>query len=334
MKKALLFLVSFFAGVIIFVCVGKTVGWEGIKSSFLILASWQGAVIFGLTLITILISNWRWNEILRGLEVRISYRHLMGTYLAGFALMYLVPILLWGGELFRGYVLKERNKVLWPKAMASVVIDRIMEWTLNLAVISVGVLFFVHKIGFPSSKLLIIISVLFFVLVLAVCFFYFKTIKKESIAKAVGKIFIQKLDNQPLDTEKEIFDFFKFKNKSMWRSFFLSFLRVVLMYLRVWVLVIFLGKNIGGITALAILGFSYLAVMIPIPASLGSHEAIQTFVFKSLNLGTSSATVFTMLIRATEIVFALAGLIILARIWTGLIKKIFLNKVEKLVAKH
>ncbi len=325
---------SYCVGAAIFIWAGKTVGWQGIKNALLIFASWQGMVIFGLTLLIMLVSNWRWQEVLRGEGITIPYLPLLGTYLGGFAVMYLAPILVWGGEFFRGYVLKEKNGVPWSKAMASIIIDRTLEWTFNLSIVLIGILFFIYKIGLPSSKLLIIIGGGLLVIFFAICFFYFKAIKKESIAKAIGKIFIRGIDSQPLATEKEIFYFFKPANKSMWKALLLSLFRVAIMYFRVWILVGFLGKNIFGLTTLTILGFSYMAAMVPIPASLGSHEAIQVFSFQSLGLGISSATIFTMLIRAAEIIFALAGLIILLRIWVGLVKNILLKKVEKLTSKY
>jgi len=332
--RFLLFLLSLLIGSGLFAWIGKMVGWQEIKNAFSILTGWQVIVIFGFTLAIMLVSNWRWKEILKGEGIKISFRSLLSPYLAGFGILYLAPILIWGGELFRVYTLKERNLIPWPKAMASVIIDRILEWTFNLAAIFLGISFFIYKIGLPSSKLLIIFGSIFSILVLAVFFFYFKTFKKESITKTIGKIFIKKLDKQPLDTEKEIFDFFKFKNKSIYKAILLSFLRIILVYFRTWILIFFLGGNIGWILTLVIFGFSYLAVMIPIPASLGSHEVIQTFVFKSLGLEISFATVFTMLIRTTEIIFALLGIIILLQIWVGLLKNILLGKAEKLIIKH
>ena len=102
------------------------------------------------------------------------------------------------------------------------------------------------------------------------------------------------------------------------------------MFLRTWVLVIFLGKNIGLLSTLSILGFTYLAAMIPIPAALGSHEAIQTFSFSSLGLNISLAAVFTMIIRAAELLFALAGLVIVLNTGVMFIKDIFFKKIGKL----
>jgi len=109
----------------------------------------------------------------------------------------------------------------------------------------------------------------------------------------------------------------------------IAFLWLILMYLRVVLLIIFLGKKIGALSALTILGFIYLAKMIPIPTSLGSHEALQAFAFDSLGLGIPTATAFTMIIRGVELLAALIGFIILFRYSLVLLKKIFLEKVEK-----
>jgi uncharacterized membrane protein YbhN (UPF0104 family) len=102
------------------------------------------------------------------------------------------------------------------------------------------------------------------------------------------------------------------------------------MYLRAWFLLIFLGKNINPLPALSVLGFSYLAAMIPLPTSLGSHEAIQIFAFTSLGLGAPAATAFTMIVRGAEMIFALAGVVIFLRLGMTLLKKVLLAKATKL----
>ena len=96
--------------------------------------------------------------------------------------------------------------------------------------------------------------------------------------------------------------------------FFLSFVRAIVMHVRTWLLIIFLGAKIAILPALSIFGFSLLAVIIPIPAALGSHEAVQVFAFNSLDLNISLATAFTLIIRASETILALIGLIILFKL--------------------
>jgi len=307
MKKALLFFGSFLVGAGLFIWIGKTVGWQEIKNAFLVFTGWQGLTILGLTLLMALIGTWKWQEILKSEGVNLSFGSLFKPYLAGFSVMFLIPIIVWGGEVFRSYVLKEKNSIVWSKGMASIVIDRILEWTANLAVIFFGALIFLLTIGLPPQKLGIIFGGVFLLFLVMLSLFYFKCIKKESVVK----FFIKNNDNQFLDIEKELFGFFKIKKIAMWKGFGLSFLRAAVMYLRAWLLILFLGGKISALPVLSILGFTYLAVIIPIPTALGSHELIQTFAFNSLGLGLSTATAFTMIIRGAELIIALVGVIML-----------------------
>ncbi|PIW35019.1 MAG: hypothetical protein COZ90_00590 [Candidatus Nealsonbacteria bacterium CG_4_8_14_3_um_filter_37_36] len=331
MKKFLLFLVSLSVGMGLFIWIGKIVGWQEIKNAFLVFTGWQGLVIFGLTLLMMLIGNWKWKEILKGENIKTSFRELFRPYLAGFAVMFLAPILLLAGEIFRGYILKAKNFVPWSKGMASVFIDRITEWTANLVVIFFGILFFLYTIGLPPRNLGIIFGGAFLLFAFGISIFYFKTIKRESMAKSLLRILgLERLNhaNSILDIEKEIFNFFKPKKIAMWKVFSLSFLRALVMYFRTWFLVIFLGKSITSLPALSILGFTYLAAMIPIPTALGSHEAIQTFAFSSLGLGGGTATAFTMIIRGAELIIALVGVVILFRLGIDLLKNTLFKKLN------
>lgn len=323
-------MISLLVGLGLFVWIYNIVGWQEIKDALLLFSGWQGLIIFVLTLLMMMVGNWKWKEILRGQEVEVSFWELFGPYLAGFSVMFLAPILVLAGEIFRSYALKEKREIPLSKATASVVIDRILEWTTNLVVIFFGILLFLFRAGSLPKNLAIIFGGAFLFFTGGISFFYFKTFKRESMARALGKLFGQKLSQQPLGAEKEIFNFFNIKKIAMWKGFILSFLRVAFMCLRTWFLIIFLGKEISALSTLSILGFNLLAMTIPIPAALGSHEAIQVFAFNSLGLGSSTATAFTMVIRGAETILALAGLIILFQLGFILLKNNFFQKLEKL----
>ncbi len=329
MKKILFFLISLILGMGLFLWTVNFVGWEEIKSAFLVFAGWQGLVIFSLTFLMMMVGTWRWKEILKEEGVNVSFGDLFKTYLAGFSVMFLAPVLLWVGELFRSYTLKKRKQVPWSKAMASVIIDRILEWTTILITVFFGSIFFLSNIGLPSKELGIAFGLIFFFFAIGICLFYFKIFRKESIAKIFIKLLNGEINQEPLETEKEIFNFFKLQKKGMWKGFALSFLKVAIACLRGWVLVVFLGKGISYLSALSILSFTYLAAMIPIPTSLGSHEAIQSFAFSSLGLGISTATAFTMIIRTAELSVALLGLFFLFRLGALFLKSFVFPKIKK-----
>lgn len=326
MKKILLFLLSLAVGIGLFIWVVKMVGWEELKSDFMLFTGVDGLIIICLTFLTLSIGTWRWKEILKGVGVDLPFKKLITPFLAGFSIIYLVPIIVWGGEVLRSYVLRQRNDVSWAKSMASVVIDRIMEWSANLTVIFFGGLVFLLFNRFPINNLVIIFVGVFMFFLAALIFFFVKCYKRESIAS----IFLGKRKKNLFEIEKEIFNFFKYQKKAIWKAAGLSFLRASVMFVRVWFLIFFLGKTVGFLTTLSVLGFSYLAVMIPIPTALGTSEAIQSFAFNTLGIGISTAPAFTMIIRGAEIVAALIGLILLFRVGVLMMKDKLLDKIENL----
>jgi len=335
MKKFLFFLISLSIGVILLISIGKIIGWHEIKNALLVFTGWQGLAIFSLTVLIALMGIWEWKIILRSEDINISFRDLLRPYLAGFSIMYLASILIIGREAFRSYILKRKYCVSWSKGIASTIIDRILDFTTELIFILFGIIFFLLLVGFPPKNLGIIFGSMFLISVGGISFSYFKILKKESIAKFFIKIFIPKYrnNNAPLQTEEEIFDFFRIKNKYMWLGFGLTFLEKVVKLLRAWLLVLFLGKNINFLAAVSILGFSYLAMMIPIPANLGSHEVVQVFVFNSLGLGAGVGAAFTMIIRGAELIIALFGAFILFRLGSGLLRESFLKQNNNLNQK-
>jgi len=324
-KNIIVFLLSFLVGAILLVWVYNIVGWEEVKNIFNVFTPEQGLIIFALTLLIAIMGSWRWQEILRGEGIELSFFDVFNPYLAGFSIIFLAPILVLGGELFRALILKQKNLVSWSKGVASIIIDRVLEWTVNLIIIFLGIIFFLFKIGLPLGNPGIFFggALLFFTVLIS--FFYIKVFKKESMIKAFSKAFNHDFNG----VEEEIFDFFRIKNRLMWQMFFLSFLRILIMYVRAWLLVMFLKTKISLFPALSILGFSLLAVTIPIPTALGSHEAIQVFTFNSLDLGAPLATAFTLIIRASETLLALIGLVILFKLF----RNNFLDKIEKLTKK-
>lgn len=315
MKKFFLFLISLLIGIGLLIWIIKFVGWQEMKSAFLVFTGWQGIVILILTLLILLTGTLKWKMILKSGGEDISFLDLFKMYLAGFSIMYFLPMVILGGEIFRGYVLKSKNSLHWSKGIASSIIDRILDWTAILIIVLFGVIFFLLTIGFPSKKIGIIFGGTFLFFLVGISLFYFKTFKRESIVKFFLRLFKPKyLDKKPLAIEKEIFAFFNPKKTAFWQGFFLAFLGGGIFFLRTWVLISFLGENIGPLASLSVLGFSCLARMVPIPASLGSHEAIQVFVFESLGLGAGVATAFTMIIRGAELILALLGTFIFFRL--------------------
>jgi len=326
MKKIFLFLISFLIGILIFAWIVKSVGWEEIKSALLMFTGWGGIVILVLTLLILLIATFKWQLILKNTGESVSFFELFKTYLAGFSLMYFFPMVIFGGEILRGYTLKKKYSIKLSKGMACSIIDRILDWTTILVIVFLGIIFFLFKIGLPPKRIVIILGAMFVLLLSAVFFFYFKTFKKESIINSFLKIFKPPSFKEGLFAiEKEFFIFFDSKNINMWKGFFLAFLGGGIYFLRAWLLVDFLGKQPTALSVLSILSFSFLAGMLPLPASLGSREAFQAFTFKTFSMGANFGTVYAMITRGAEIIWALVGVFIVLNLGFKWLGRNFLN---------
>lgn len=332
-KRIFLFFVSLFIGIGLLIWVVRFIGWQEIKSAFLIFTGWHGMIILLLTVFMLFLGMWKWKVILGSQGYHLFHRQLFSSYLAGFSLAYFFPMFIFGGEIFKGYILRENFSVPWKNGITSIIIDKILEVTSFLIIILAGLVFFLFKIGLPPKNLGIILGGGLFLVSVGIGFFYFKIFKKESMVKLMAKIFNHKklLDGEVLEAEREIFIFFKSRGKALWQASILAFSRVAVTWLRCWILILFLGKSIGFFSALSVLGFYYFVFMIPIPMALGSHELIQTFSFSALGIGAGLAPAFAMIQRGAELILAFVGMIIFFKLGLGLLQTVLFKKIENLI---
>jgi glycosyltransferase 2 family protein len=331
MKKIFLFFASLGIGIFLLQWVMGRIGWEETKQVFFDFSGWGGLAILGLSFLMLLVGNWRWMEILKKQKINLPFFPLFRFYLAGFCIMFLAPIMIFGGETFRAYLLKRKYSVSWDKGMASVIVERMIELTVYVLIILSGVVFLFFSAGTDFGDLKFILGSILAFSAAGIGLFYFKCFKKQSILKFFGGFFSSKLNgSEPFEVEKEIFKLLKPKEKFFWRIVGLSFLKCGVTLLRAWVLLLFLGKILSFLPALSVLSFSYLALMVPIPAALGTHETFQAFSFSSLGMETSAAPVFTMIIRGSELFISLIGMILVMHFGMDLAKDVLFKKIEKL----
>ncbi len=303
-------LVSIIFGGIIFVYVGNTIGWDFILTGCKKFLSFEGVIIIALSFFIAFLGSLRWKKILKG--EKIKEKDLFKTYIGGFSLMYLFPMILFGSELFRASILKHRYKVNLDSALASVFIERILEWTINIIVIITGVLYFFYAIKKPTFNLGIIFAGTILITLIILIAVYFYIFKKKSFLRNI--LFKLKKENIAVKVEQKVFEYFDVKNINLWEGYFLSFLKAMAMFLRVWIILYFLDSILPLREAYPILGFSFLSTLIPIPAALGVQELIQAFAFENLSIKTGISSVFSMLLRNGDIIVSLTGLVLFSKI--------------------
>jgi len=328
-KNIVLFLLTLIFGALLFYFVLDKVGTKEIWQAFL---SFSPVGIFWILILTIIYTIfgiWRWQVIIKGMGSHFSLKDISGAWLAGFGLGYLTPIAVLGGEAVRSYIIKKKKNFPWKEGIVSIFIDKVFEGTTFFLITILGIIFFISKVMAVPLKIWVVLLILLFPIG-GITFFYLRAYRSQSMVKFIQlplKKFIQsknvhqKVNGLLNSSEKIVFNFFEVKNKYTRQCILLSLIRGAISIIRSWFLVLFLGFKIGIISALSITAFTNISYLIPLPAALGSHEAIQAFVFPSLNLSSHSAIAFALILRAFDMLMAFCGVFVVLKLGTQWIKK-------------
>ncbi|HOA47421.1 MAG TPA: lysylphosphatidylglycerol synthase transmembrane domain-containing protein [Candidatus Pacearchaeota archaeon] len=326
-KRELLILLSFLIGGAIIYFVFQKIGVKEIWEAFLSFSPWGVFWVLILTVLYHLTAAWRLKVILEDKKYPISTKGVFSTWLASFALAYFTPIALMADGVLRAYILKEKYSVPWKENIISNFIDKLLDGTIFFLTIITGIIFFIlHNLTIPIKLWMAILILLF--PIGGITFFYYRAFKNQSmlklIEKPIQKMF-KKLPERAFFWESELFDFFKSNNKNMWKAMVFNFVRGIINWSRCWVLLLFLGLPINWIESLIIVGFTNLAYVLPIPAAIGSHEAIQAFTFSKLGFQSHNAIAFTLILRAFDVLIGIVGIGIAFRFGTKRLRKIINN---------
>ena len=330
MKRFILSIFSLIIGVVLFGVVIGNVGWQGIWDTIILLSGPKGVLIFLLSLAIWFVSSIRFKRILDGMGYALPVLVLWPIYLASFAISFLMPMLILGGELFRAYVLRDRFDIPFQKGAASVLIERLLEMTVLFVIILFGFVFFFLSVGLPSKELTYIVLGIVVIVAALLVLCYIRSFKNKSIVRFFSK---GAGNGNILELEREVFRFFTFRNPRFWEGLMWSVIKNLFALARVWLLVIFLGKTLGLLPILSILSFFYISMLIPIPAALGIHDAFQAFVFGALGVGASTGAAFALILRAAEFLLAIIGIVLIIPLGITFIKNRFFERVGKIIPK-
>ncbi|MCK4918850.1 MAG: flippase-like domain-containing protein [Candidatus Pacebacteria bacterium] len=317
--KRIIFLLSLILGLFLFVGAIQQAGIESVIQTIKIFPLPAILAVFLINFVAIFVfGTLRWKIIIEAQNShKISFGKLLRAKLAGFAVSYITPSVLVGGEPVRAYMIKEESGYSWEKSFASVIIDQAIYFFSLFLFMIFGFLFLVHYFSLPVSVFYgfgFMIASAFFIFYL----FYSRLIKDNSdghgffifIIKTtrLDKIkFIGRKEENIERMEKIIAQFFNNKTATFIRAFILAFAEILLYLITVWIIILSLGKAIDLTYSAAIFFIFTLANLIPIPGSLGSFEASLTFIFNLLNLGKSNGFAFSLIFRLINITLVLLG---------------------------
>lgn len=341
MKKILLFLISLFIGLAVLGLVSSQVGIEKISQALSLFPNYGLALVILLAVLIALVGIWRWKFILKKQGYDLPFLKLGPIWTAGFAITFLTPIAILGGEVFMIYSLRKLFSISWEKSISSVFINRILDATIFFPLLLLGILIFPTLTGFlPVAKVLIVGGAMTALLGGLLAVFYFKSFKKESVLKWIFKFFgikpksleSNRKGRLMFDTEKEVIRFFGLREGSMWKGIGISVLKYSLFLVQFWFIIYFFGGGTSILRTISIYGFHNLACLVPIPAMLGSLEVAESLVFEGLGLGANLGVAFSFLVRGINLLICLVGFLFLIKFGAKIAKIKILGLIKKLIS--
>lgn len=323
-KKGLLIILMLAISGVLFYFVYKKIGTKEIWKALSSFSPIGILVVLSIITISHIIGIVRWQTILKDRGHKVKFRKLIGPWLAGFGVTFFAPFAFIGAETMRAYGLKRKERdISWKKSLVSVLIDKVFEGTTSFLMIFLGILALIfYSLALPKKAW---IFFLFLMLpITGIFYFYFKVFRGQSMAKVIEKP-LKKLLNHRVksvfEVEKEMFQFFRLKNKNMKKVVWLALLRQLVDFFACWAIIFFMGLNLNIIQSISVIGFVYLSYyVIPVPAALGILELIEALTFTQIGLNPQIGVAFVLLYRSFFFLVAILGISLSFRVilhWFG-----------------
>jgi uncharacterized protein (TIRG00374 family) len=275
------------------------------------------AALMGLRLLYWVIRAVNWRALLVSAGERVPFREVLGARIAGYAVSYLTPAGNLGGETVRIFCLDgvERNKTL-----ATVVVDKTIEFLAGLSTIALAVVFLITEFALPRRQKIELFAAIA-ALMLVLIFLILKqkqglfTWALDTLRKIRIRIpFLESRREKILETDAHISEFYG-RNKALFLVLFGSyFAQAWLWAAEIYLTFLFLGgpkPTFFKCFLIVTLGSFYS--FLPVPGSVGVYELTYVSLFALLRIEMSAGMAVILIRRFVGMIWAGLGLIPLVR---------------------
>ncbi len=282
-------------------------------------------ILFALNGVILVLFSSRWWLILRDQGYPVPYRSLVGYRLAAFGVAYFTPGPQIGGEPLQVHLLQHRHRVPATTAVASVSLDKLLEWLVNFAFLLTGVVIVLEGGLIKVSNSFQIVTAM--LVLLALPSGYLLSLWKSNLtlspllgrlsAKFTGSVIMSKVHSHVSAAERQIARSFQEHPGTILISLILSVIIWVALGIEYWLILKFLGTQFSIVQIILIMTAARLAFLTPLPGGLGALQAGQVLAMSALGANPSLGISLSLLMRARDITLgglglALAGLLIRA----------------------
>ena len=258
----------------------------------------------------------RWWALLAADGYRIPYGRLILYRLAAFAISYFSPGTQFGGEPLQAYLLERRHAVPLPTAAASVVLDRVLEMTVNFAFLAVGMVVVLRLGVYPPGTGILLAAAAVVLLVAPV--FYFAAVRfgrrpgtwalSHVPSILVRRAWMERLRGFVAKAEDEVHRLARERPLGIMGGLVASVVSWAVLLAEWFLATAYLGFPLGAARLIAVVTATRLAFLVPIPGALGALEASLILALTALGYRAEQALALALVIRVRDVAFGATGL--------------------------
>jgi len=306
-----------YAGVVLFVYLIVKTGPGEILRALGRLSLPEIAVLMGLRFLYWLVRALNWRALLVSSGETVPFGEILGARIAGYAVSYLTPAGNIGGETARILCLDSVGR---NKALATVVVDKTVEFLAGLATIALAVVFLITEFALPRRQKIELFAAIA-ALLLVLIFLVLKqrqglfTWALDTLRKIKIRIpFLENRRDKILETDAHIADFYG-RDRRLFLILFTSyFAQAWLWATEIYLTFLFLGGHVPTFfKCFLIVTLGSFYSFLPVPGSMGVYELTYVSLFALLRIEMSAGMAVILIRRVVGLVWAGIGIVPLLR---------------------
>ncbi len=275
----------------------------------------QIGLLFLVNLAIVWLMTARWWLVLRALGQRVGLHHLFAYRLAGFGVSYFTPGPQFGGEPLQVHLLHRNQKTPLASAVTSVFLDRMIDLLVNFTFLAVGVVV-VGMMGLVRGWLglgmwALALSLLALPLLHLLALGRGRRPATRMLRWAQDRLGwkgLRRVVELAFETEEQVARFLTEQPLALARILGLSLFTWGVAIFEFWLCLHFLGAQARLEEAVSAMTAARLSLLMPLPGGLGALEAGQALAAQLLGWSPALGIALSLVIRARDVAFALAGL--------------------------
>ncbi|MHB1697783.1 MAG: lysylphosphatidylglycerol synthase transmembrane domain-containing protein [bacterium] len=309
------FAVSTSIGLLFVIALVFVVGPKNILDMISRLSFLDFFILFFLSYLALFFSALSFNNALNVYDAKIDLKNLTNIKLIGYSANYIAPSGIFagfiGGDAIMALILKKRSGLEFKRGFSAGLAAKVIEFAMFLFFIYLGLILGFRYFYLPPEIWFFLLAAAIFVGIVTLIFLINPIIDNRFFTKILTyltrfkilNVLIFKVLKHINNFEKELHLFYIKGKKYLFLSLLLSLIETAVLIFQIWLLVHYLGVDMGFSKTLLVFSVSMLVFALPLaPGSAGTYELSQVGLFDILGLGSDLGLTFSLIMRAVNLI--------------------------------